>query len=395
MSTRIHDLGLVDLALRRNDLTWEHLAKTLDDLIDNMPRESEFFIVARSLELWTKLPTGRTETYLAKLAKKVVSEKLRCIFVLPDNDDPNLKSLVLSDPSQSVQKDVWEHIITTLTNLIDRAKNRNDDDLDHGFVEIYTIPAYVPSTFSKISTKDNIEYCSLEVGIGIPPEEDRVYLYFEKKGNSASIFERLCTIYRNIIAERRPKYKFPSSKNKSPEDRGVLSNSYNRILSDFLKDGFHYSGQIENRDWYSLAEAKLEGEAACVATLPLAKYIGGSKLLDLASRLRQELAAKVSHYPSENTKFTWVPEDDLIVAVFYYKNTFSGFFAFPDDKSSESQDLVSCISAFKPFRIQFKHFVVDEMGRIMLLGFAFEDLLSGLRDKLLELAKISYRRYNA
>lgn len=407
LSPRIEKYGLVDLALRREELTWKYLSKTLDDLINNMPEQSEFFIVARSLELWTKPPKNGGGTFLEKLAEKVVSHQLRVTFVLPD-EDPKLKSLVLSDPSQQFQKDLWDGIKTTLENIIEYASGQGNNDLESGYLEIYTIPAYVPSTFSRIETKDGIEYCSLEVGIGIPPDDDRVFLYFVNKKGQSSIFDRLVTIHRGIIAERKPKYKFPKSKDREPEDKELLSKVYQRIGSDFIEKGFNYAGVTQNKDWFQKGDedtppAPFQGEAACITSLPLSHYIGGRKLLDTIAVLRAQCDATIAQYGGE-AAFAWLSDEFIHIPVFYYKANFNGRSTALG--MEEANKLIECISSYKPFHIVFKHFAIDALGQIMLLGYvndegtlkdksALQSSLSDLRDKLLYLSKIEFKHFEA
>jgi len=390
---RIQELGLVDIALYRDDLTCDFIAKSLGELIDSMFPQSEFFIVARSLELWLKIPKGRTEPFLVSLARRVVQQKLRCILVLPDND-PNLKSLVLSDPSQGVQTELWENIEITLKEVIDDVASKADNpDPNNGFIEVYTIPAYIPSTFSKIATNAGKEYCSLEVGIGIPPEDARVYLYFENKPGKMCIFERLDTIHKKIISERRPVFKFPQWKNRPPESKELLNEEYKSLLSHFTNNGVDRIHCIQNRDFYSSDEKMQDGEAAVLTTVPLDKYYGGVELIRLVHETLDKVKKLVDQYSQEAHKFHWLSDKDLFIPIFYYKSTFHKNFRFP---KQEAQELVHCLGNMSPFSILFQHFAIDKYGTVALLGYPQDDdSLSKIRDMLLHLVKIKHKRYDA
>src|SRR5262249_51865651 len=70
-----------------------------------------------------------------------------------------------------------------------------------GSLEIYGIPAYVPTTFAAYVGKDG-PFCMLEPGIAVGPDE-RPFVYFDKTSDK-DVYSALYKIYAGILANRTP-----------------------------------------------------------------------------------------------------------------------------------------------------------------------------------------------
>lgn len=193
IASKVEDFGLVDIAVDRTNIDWfGHCA--IPKLIENTPKNGGIFIVGRSLVAWT--------THYMQLADAIIDKCLKCTFVIADPTLPNLKSLVLDDYAQNDLPTCWEHFHK---NLYPRLKKRNRKNM--GSFELYGIPTYVPTTFASYMGKDGVEFCNLEVGIGVTPSE-RVILYFKHVGEK-DIYSTLNKIYRGMLRDRKPLLKFP------------------------------------------------------------------------------------------------------------------------------------------------------------------------------------------
>jgi predicted phosphodiesterase len=202
LAPKIRGLGLVDLSVGRERIDWPVVSKTISTTIDKTPRDGEIFIVGRSLIAWTD------HLLYEKLAEAIVCKRIRCIFVIADPTDPDLESLVKKDYAVFDLKRVWEFFSTKIPPMIrSLAQERNLGEQDIGCFEVYGIPAYVPETFASYTGEDGIQYCSIEVGIGVAPNE-RTILYFQKIGEG-DIYSSLNKIYRGIIQDRVPLLRVP------------------------------------------------------------------------------------------------------------------------------------------------------------------------------------------
>lgn len=419
-ASRVQSLGLVDVGLQLGrGLTWKHLPCSIDELIDRIPRGGEYFIVARSLEKWLQPSGDHTGDHIQRLAKHVVSNEIKCTLVLPDE---GVRSLVLSDESQSIGSRLWSRLKASITNGI-RSAGRDPDaplrsEMPTGVIEVYTIPAYVPSTFSRVASRDGTSYCSLEVGIGVPPGGDRLLFYFEDNGRSPNAYKLLATIHRGLIDERKPVFSYPPA--REPEDSEALREAYDAVWADFSRRGCHASHRRDNGDWWSqvgrgdYGECMYEenrGTAVAIATPPVGSCLGGSDLLKLAQDFRRRLSELVRHQALGEEAVRWYGDDELFVGVFDCKSTFKGPFVElsappagqpgvrPSPHRDERGALVSILSACDRFTIRFTEIQVDAYGRILLLGIPDTPdsvaTLSKLRWELATLAKVDQGRHDA
>jgi len=104
---------------------------------------------------------------------------------------------------------VWDIFNKKLDPIIaSKCKICNISEEQIGYFEVYGIPAYVPVTFASYTKASGIQYCTLEVGIGVVPEL-RTLLYFQKVSDE-DIYSSLHKIYRGIIAHRLPLKRIPN-----------------------------------------------------------------------------------------------------------------------------------------------------------------------------------------
>lgn len=199
---KIEKNGLVDLSVGQNSIDWIDYAQQIDKIIDQTPINGELFIIGRSLISWV------IHLKYLNLAKAIVFKKIKCTFVMVDATDDKLKSLVQPDYSEKDVRLAWNIFHTEMVQFIDQLmQERHYTSSEVGMFELYGIPAYLPETFAIYTREDGVKYCSLEIGIGVVPE-NRPILYFQNISNK-DFFVNLEQIYKGIIVGRMPAIKIP------------------------------------------------------------------------------------------------------------------------------------------------------------------------------------------
>jgi pyruvate-formate lyase-activating enzyme len=379
LQQKVTELGLVDIALRREDINWKYAERNLEALLTSVPEGGEIFIIARSLETWF-----RPRNYLELLGKIIVERRIRCTIAIP-HPHMRIKSLVLNDPSQNVQEDLWEQIKGTLTRTLDAAMRDVGSDVElaaprgaspegRPHLEIYGIPAYVPATFSLISGRDGVEYCTLEVGIGVPPKEPRVYLYFQKlqaPPTGMDVFRRLESIYRGILRERTPILRLPTSETIRPECRAALAKRYDSEMQKAIHGPISLRHLGQDPDLYDDSNGReWVGDAVCLATSPLENYIGGKELLDLSAEIRRDLSHRLDAIGPTADAVCWYSAEQLYLPIYYYKRSFDG--KYIRDRVRDDQvfsDMQTVVEEHPAFDLSFERILVDSTGAIQLLAF--------------------------
>lgn len=215
------------------------------------------------------------------------------------------------------------------------------------------IPAYVPGTFTAITTKDGIRYCTLEEGIGVPPGKQRVYLYFQHlpEAGGSDIYSKLFEIYKGIVRDRTPVLQLPEDADITAQ----LRLEYSNLNKKFLECGF--SPTLGRQDLVEEVN-KNQGEAASIVTVPLVENLGGSSLHDTVSRLQHGIASIIRESDEEEV-VTWVPLDNLLLTFVKVKSHFSGILSLPSGVSGFFKALSSKVSGTPPFRMAFETLVIS------------------------------------
>jgi hypothetical protein len=112
--------------------------------------------------------------------------------------EPRLKSLVKDDFAENELAGAWANFQTTAAVLGSVHNCR-------GSFELYGIPAYVPETFASYEREGGVEFCTLEVGIGVGSGE-RPSMYFIKTSEH-DVYTHLNKIFRSIVDGREPLLK--------------------------------------------------------------------------------------------------------------------------------------------------------------------------------------------
>ncbi len=193
LAGKIERLGMVDLASGRHERDW--LQGDVGELISQTPASGEIFIVGRSLVIWANNHR--------QLAEAVINRKVKCTFVIADPTLKGLKSLVSEDYAMHDLQACWRTFRDALVPEIERRAGSST-----GTFEVYGIPTYTPVTFACYTGPGGVRFCSLEVGIGVGPNE-RPSLYFRNVGES-DIYSRMNAVFRKIIEGREPLVRSPS-----------------------------------------------------------------------------------------------------------------------------------------------------------------------------------------
>jgi hypothetical protein len=181
---KVERYGLVDLAVGRANI--DSATRDLSEVIANVPRGGEIFIVGRSLVIWAN--------HHIELADAIIDNGINCVFVIADEI---CESLVTGDYAKNDVPVCWKQFER---NLLPILKERGNDA--SGTLDIYEIPCYVPITFASIDGKEG-KYCSLEAGIALAPAS-RPFLRFAEVSPPA-IYTHLYTMYKGILKKRRPR----------------------------------------------------------------------------------------------------------------------------------------------------------------------------------------------
>lgn len=382
--------GLVGAVLNRKSISWPLKdTKSVADLFRNVRANGELFIVARSLESWY-LP----DNHLPLLGKLIVERNLHCTIAIP-HPHKRIRSLVADDPSQNFRLRIWDEIQEKLVAEI-------GNEQTSGRLEIYGIPAYVPSTFLAIMSEDNFDYCSLEVGIGVPPGESappRVHIVFRKQTQSEltldehqTLYGRMESIYRGILKERVPLIRLPGGPDVFPEADQELEARYEYAKELLLRSETSVASTNlrTNTDVYDGNAELFPGQAVCLASLPIDQYHGCCDAIDLAHKAREWIEESVRHEHSKNSKFRWLEASSMFVPIFWYKRSFYEAFLLSDDEERLFFEMRQWLEARSAFSVKFRRLLIDPNGIIYLAGFerpapadrSQEPLLTAIRNGL-------------
>lgn len=360
---RCNDIGLVDAAIvtGREGTDPELVAQTIPDLIDGLAENGELFLVARSLENWL--------LHFEQLGTTIARRNLKCTIVFPDPGRP-IRSLVLNDPSQTFNEQLWRNVQTALRESFLKAC---EDRRSTGCLKIYGIPAYVPATFSLLTTtsKDKtVRRCMLEVGIGMPPGKPRVQIVFQSLPDDDGAVSRLKDIYEGILRERKPLLSLP-------EDNLERCTSQSAKLKDINPS------VNSDPDIYTDKGAHWGGEAICLTTAPLGQYHCGEGFARALGEIRSGLAQI-----AQQTLADIDLAEDWHIPIYYPKRSYHWNVDLTDSEHRLFQNVHRWVENGRSFTLRFDRLHVDAAGWIRLLGVsdpenAFDALQEGL-DILME-----------
>ena len=377
--TKADELGFVDLALFREEaegspyITWPHASKGLSMFLESVRDGGELFIIARSLETWLK------DDFLKRLGERIIQDRLQCTIAIP-HPEKRVRSLVANDPSQNFKDTMWKEIQNKLVAQIGMVDASQPANPVGGQLEIYGIPAYIPATFTLIAGRE-VEYCTLEVGIGVPPRKPRLYLYFAKKperdlppSKKLDAFRRLESIYRQILRERTPILRLPGPVTVIPESRAELESRYEtdleEILTDDPKEAINPDNLRQDPDVCDGLGKPLLGESVCIASLPLSNYKGGQHFTQTLSDLDELLKRRL---PTGSPTFILLKDKSIFLPVFWYKRSFQDRFEMNEDRDKLVFEMMrSKIEAREAFTISLEQLFIDRNGLIYLQGFEVE-----------------------
>jgi len=280
-----------------------------------------------------------------------------------------------------------------------------------GRLEIYGIPAYLPSTFLSTTVEDNIDYCALEVSIGVPRGKPRVHLIFRKQPKSEltredgqDLFRRLEAIYRGILRERVPLLRLPGAMEVFPEADAELKSHYDELQKRLLHPATTISttNLRENSDLYDGQARAFDGEAVCLGTLRLDRCFGFRDTFELAKKVQAEIEKSVWPGDSAQSKIRWIDADSFFLPVFWYKRSFyENFEASVSEKGKLFGEMRHVLENSRAFSVEFTRMTVDSGGIIYLAGFerstpadrSKKPALTEIRDALDTICDLPYARY--
>lgn len=172
---KVEKLGLVDLAIGRDNIDWEK--PILHQIITTSPEGGEIFMVGRSLV------SLFNHELLIDIVNAVKQKRLRCNLVMANPNMGNLSSLVEGDYAMDDLRREWPGRCSQLKSLLPI-----NPEQESGYLEIFGIAGYVPVTFASFCLQldgDTIRYCTLEPGISVKPWE-RPVLVFKETCNGCS-----------------------------------------------------------------------------------------------------------------------------------------------------------------------------------------------------------------
>jgi len=181
---KLEKVGLVDIAVGWDDINWP---PKFDSLFHQLAIGSELFMAGRTFMAWSRSAKG--------FATEVAQKAIKCRMIIADPTMPDLKSLVITDQAQGELSYVYDTFKEQLPIGFRKGlKNRRQSG---GFIEIYGIPCYLPSTFTLLEISGGVKYCNLEVGIAADPNR-RVPIFFQNVGDG-DIYTALKHIYYRMI----------------------------------------------------------------------------------------------------------------------------------------------------------------------------------------------------
>ncbi len=234
LAQRSEALGLVDLAVGRANLLWKQGG--IDQYLEDVPEGGEVFMVGRSLVVWAQ--NKRYEL----LCNAVERKKLKCTFVIADPTLPCLHSLVQGDFAADDLRRMWPGFLEELNSRLPPNAKRE------GYLEIFGIPAYVPTTFASYTGSDDHGFCVLEPGIGVRENDRPVICFKEVDPRGNDMFAKLKHIYRLIPAGKKLLYSSRRKVNTTglSGKPGGYAGSTDVVIGNALRDG----GKGNARGWF-------------------------------------------------------------------------------------------------------------------------------------------------
>ena len=184
---KIERAGLVDISVGWDDINWP---PKFDSLFHQLALGSELFMAGRTFMAWSRSAKG----FATEVAKKAI----KCRMIIADPTLPELKSLVITDQAQGELLYVYNTFKEQLP--IGFRRGLKERHKSGGFIEIYGIPCYLPSTFTLLEIAGGVKYCNLEVGIAADPDR-RVPIFF-KNVSDGDVYTALKHIYYRMIDDK-------------------------------------------------------------------------------------------------------------------------------------------------------------------------------------------------
>jgi hypothetical protein len=186
LGDKVDRLGMIDLCASRVDR--QSLTGDVGNLIRDTPRTAEIFIIGRSLAIWSN--------HHRELTDAILNSGVRCRLAIADPTLPTLQSLVRDDFAMNDLPSCWSNF-QRIANDVSQKKNSST-----GSFELFGLPAYIPETFAAYTRRDGKRVCSIEVGIGVGPNE-RPSFHFVDLGSDC-IYTKLYRIFEGILIGRTP-----------------------------------------------------------------------------------------------------------------------------------------------------------------------------------------------
>lgn len=218
IAPKVKKYGLSALSVGSKDIDWTNAKFSIEEKIRDTPDGGEIFLVGRSLISWTHHNSHDT------LVEAITCRGLKCTFVMADPTKPELKSLVKGDYAEKDVPVAWEKFSKVLQPyLTDKYAKASAHGEQRGFFKLYGIPAYIPESFSAYTSKSGVQYCVLEVGIGVVSTERATFVF--KKSSDNDIYSKLYAIYRSLLVNRYPLIQVPNDFNTGSTLQSSLENS--------------------------------------------------------------------------------------------------------------------------------------------------------------------------